>query len=93
MDIYNSSNMKEKKQLGNVWLSQKVMTRILGVDIRKIEQIIKREPKLGRGYIKRIGSMWRSKNYYNADLVQEMAGMQNERLKQILQGHNQLLIA
>ena len=85
--------MKEKKQLGNVWLSQKVMTRILGVDIRKIEQIIKREPKLGRGYIKRIGSMWRGENYYNADLVQEMAGIQNERLKQILQGHNQLLIA
>jgi hypothetical protein len=85
--------MKEKKQLGNVWLSQKAMTRILGVDIRKIEQIIKREPKLGRGYIKRIGSMWRGKNYYNADLVREIAGMQNERLKQILQGHNQLLIA
>ncbi len=85
--------MKEKKQLGDVWLSRKVMTRVLGVDIRKIEQIIKREPKLGRGYIKRIGSMWRGKNYYNADLVREMAGMQNERLKQILQGHNQLLIA
>jgi len=84
--------MKEKKQLGNVWLSRKVMTRVLGVDIRKIEQIIKREPKLGRGYMKRIGSMWRGKNYYNANLVREIVGMQNERLKQILQGHNQLLI-